>query len=120
MILDDGIITVFRPHAPQKQGSKPRFEYALIWQSYYGELNFSTEPANPTDRRNEVQTDARVRILQNREIRKGDVAVLRDADSLTEDDGYFVIERAYHGADDDSGALISDLNLREVQPRGAR
>lgn len=119
MNLDKGICTVFRKRDTAQPGDMPSWTYDLIDQSWYGEPEFATGPAWPTDRRKENQTDARVRILQNRDIRQNDVVILRlleGWEERTQDDLVFNIERAYHGLDDDGPTLITDLTLREVSP----
>ena len=81
--------------------------------SWYGELNFETNPAHPTDNREEVRTDTRVRILQNRRINNHDRVELKDIDGETR---LYEVTRAYHGADDESGELITDLSLEVIEP----
>ena len=70
-----------------------------------------------------MKTDARIRILQNRAIHNHDVVVLAQVDAVPEaipgDDErvpVYEVGRAYHGADEDSGELITDLSLVEVEP----
>ena len=119
MILDVGICTVFREYDLSLSGEKPRSGYALFWKSWYGELNFETGPSRPTEGREERRTDARIRIQQNRDIRQRDIVVLRNIDRLEDlDDGVPVyrITRAWHGQDDGSPALISDLSLEVYEP----
>ena len=119
MILDKGIITVFRASDVSSAGDKPAFAYAQIYQSWYGELSFETSPDRPTDNRKELRTDARVRVLQYRGIHQNDIAVLRAVsawDSLTPADTVYKITRAFHGQDDDGPTPITDLSLMEVRP----
>lgn len=91
----------------------PRYEDEAYWQSWYAELDFATTPARPTDAREEVRTDTRIRILQNRAINNHDRVELENDDGSTTT---YEVTRAYHGRDDDSGELITDLNLEVVEP----
>lgn len=119
MILDKGVCSVFRKTDISEPGDKPKWEYQLIYQSWYGEPDFATSPAWPTEHRAENQTDARIRILQFRGIRQHDVVVLREIRYLPIpccDMPIYDIERAFHGYDDDGPTLITDLTLREVSP----
>lgn len=119
MILDTGICSVFRKMEIAIPGGMPRHEYKLLHQGWYGELNFETSPARPTEGRSELRTDARIRIWQNRFIRQNDVVVLRDIDSLEErEEGETVyrVNRAFHGKDDNGPTPISDLSLEVYEP----
>ena len=111
MILDRGLCRIYRRTSVTEPGGKPKSEEEMIFESYYGELNFETGPARPTDKREETQTAARIRILQNRGIRKEDVAELIPFDGTETKAEKYRIARAWHGADDDNGELISDLTL---------
>ena len=111
MILDRGLCRIYRQRSITTPGGKPKSAEDLIWESYYGELSFETGPSRPTEMRAETQTATRVRILQNREIRKQDVAELIPFDGTETKTEKYRIARAWHGADDDSGELISDLTL---------
>lgn len=119
MILDDGICSIFRQKNTAKSGEMPRPGFELLAMGWYGEMSFETSPSRPTDGRKELKTDARIRILQCREIRQNDVAVLQEiADFAKRQEGETVyrITRAYHGKDDKSGELISDLSLEVIEP----
>ena len=113
MILDSGIATVFKRTNVAGFGEKPRFSDTPFFRSWYKELSFSTSPAFPTDRRQETLADARVRLLQNRQISMHDQIILSPACGETR---AFEITRAFHGRDDESGELISDLTLRLITP----
>ena len=120
MILDKGICTVFREYDTALSGEMPRLGYTVFWKSWYGELSFETRPARPTDGREELRTDARIRIQQNRDIRQRDIVVLKNVDTFGDADHSGVpvyrVTRAWHGQDDDSPALITDLNLEVYTP----
>ncbi len=117
MILDTGICTIFREGNVAPSGYMPRKAWEKIGQSWYKELSFETTPARPTEGRAETQTDQRIRIHQMRCIRNEDRVVLGDVDQLPADGvTIYKIIRAFHGQDDDTPTLISDLSLREVSP----
>ena len=121
MILDTGICTVFREADVAEAGYMPRKAWEVIGKSWYRELSFSTEPTRETERRLETRIDQRIRVHQMRMIRKEDRVVLADVSeyptgSAQGEPTIYRITRAYHGQDDDSPALISDLALVEVSP----
>lgn len=123
MILDSGVCSVFRKVDSSGAGDKPVPSYDRIHVSWYGELHFETNPASPTTKREDIRTDARIRILQNRRINNHDVVLLEDLpDVPTAVPGaacrfpIYEVSRAYHGLDADSGELVTDLSLVEVEP----
>lgn len=119
MNLDKGICSIFRRADGAQPGDMPAWTYSLLYQSWYGEPEFGTSPAWPTEKRRENRTDARIRVLQNRGIKENDVVILRQIDSWTDKtdaDKVYTIARAYHGLDDDGPTEISDLTLTEVSP----
>lgn len=113
MILDKGIAKVFHKINTAQPGGKPSYMLVPFFQSFYGELDFSTDRAFPSERREEVHTDARIRILQNRAVNNLDKVELTPVNGAPEK--YRVI-RAWHGRDEDSGELITDLNLEVYAP----
>lgn len=114
MILDSGICTIYARRNVAEAGCMPKYAEEMRCKSWYGELNFETSAAYPTERRRERQTAARIRILQCRAIEEDDVAVLKKL-GPAEGASRFEITRAYHGTDEDSGELITDLTLAEVR-----
>lgn len=117
MILDTGIASLFRAADAALPGRKPIMTYSPIGKSWFRELSFETSPARPTEGRAVTRTDARIRILQQRDIREGDVAVLEDLDAFAARAGKaYRITRAYHGLDDDGPTPITDLTLEVFDP----
>lgn len=108
MILDSGIATFYHKVNTAPNGAKPVFNDVEFHQGYYGELSYETNPRNPTGTREEVRVDNRIRVLQNRTITNHDRVFLDPVNGIG---GYYEIQRAYHGTDDESGELISDLSL---------
>ena len=116
MILDDGICTVFRKVDVAARGGKPKYRYDPISRHWYKELDFATVQTYPTDSREETSVDARIRILQDRRISNHDMIVLANVPQVEDVmKGYEVI-RCFHGKDDESGELITDVTLRRVRP----
>ena len=101
MILDNGICTVLR---------RTNRAFSVVCKSWYGELSFETQPSGENQAVG-TQSAARVRIQQAREIIRGDVAVLRNTDTLNDTEAYYEVTRAYHGDDGDNGQPITDLTL---------
>lgn len=108
MILDKGICTIFSVTGTQFSPA-----YALKYQSWYAELSFETSPAYPTEYREDVQADARVRVHQNRAINNRDVLYFSSATTAPAT-GQYQVTRAYHGIDDENGQPITDLTLQKV------
>lgn len=111
MILDTGICKVYRKTNIAEAGAMPVYEDMLITEGWYGELNFETAPLRPAGPRENVRTDARVRILQNRQINNHDRVLLSAEDGVV-----YEVTRAYHGTDADNGEPITDLSLEVVTP----
>ena len=119
MILDAGICSIFRKVDLAMSGEMPRPGFELVGKSWYGELNFETSPARPTEGRKELRTDARVRILQNRGVKQHDVVILRDIADFAErgaEETVYRITRARHGQDDDGPTQVTDLTLEVFEP----
>lgn len=113
MILDKGIARIFRKVNAATDGHMPEYVCVPLHEGWYGELSFETAPARPTDNREEVRTDARVRVLQNRQINNHDVVELHPTGGTMT---LYEVTRAFHGTDEDSGELITDLNLEVIEP----
>ena len=113
MILDKGTATFYRKVNTAAPGGKPAYTPVSFHESWYGELNFSTSPAYPTDRREDVRTDARIRVLQCREINNLTEAQLLPVNGAA---ARYRVTRAFHGSDPDSGELITDLSLEAISP----
>lgn len=108
MILDRGICTIYAVTDTAAPGDAPNPTQTMLCQSWYGELSFETGRTYEAGTREDVQTDNRVRVLQDRRINN---RCLAEVDGTT-----YRITRAYHGIDQDSGQLITDLSLEVVNP----
>lgn len=111
MILDDGRATVYRKVNVANPGEKPVFENRTLTAGWYGVLNYSTDPITPTDSREETRVDLRIRMLQDRRIANHDIVRCENREGTLD---LYEVTRAYHGHDDESGELISDLTLERV------
>jgi len=107
MILDKGICSIYKVENIAEPGNMPQYKLKLKYQSWYGELNFETNPVNAA-MQEIVETSARIRIIQNRDINNHNVVILSD------DNQQYEVTRAYHGIDEESGELITDLTLKKV------
>ena len=107
MILDKGICSIYAVSNSAAAGNKPVAALTLKYKSWYGELNFETNPGT-VGAQEAVAADNRIRILQNRAVSNHDVAVV--------DGVQYNVTRAYHGIDDESGELITDLTLERLVP----
>lgn len=107
MLLDSGICTVYEAENSAAAGEKPVNELTEKYQSWYAELNVSTDAVAETEYREDVEANARIRIFQNRAVTNRDIVTL--VDELR-----YEIIRAYHGTDNESGEQISDLTLRRI------
>lgn len=116
MVLDTGICSIFRKVDVAKPGHMPKYDYQRIAAHWYGELDFATIASFPTENREEIQVDARIRILQNRGVANHDVVVFANTKKVEDVLKAYEITRAFHGRDDESGELITDLTLRRVKP----
>lgn len=94
----------------------PRWEYELVHQSWYGELDFATSEIHPTEYREETRADARIRVHQNRSINNHFVVVMDMDAVMDESKERYEVTRAYHGYDQDSGEAITDLTLERMTP----
>lgn len=106
MILDSGICTVYDVKNVALPGRMPIMVLAPKHQSWYAELNFETVPKDAA-MQEMTETSARIRVLQNRKITNHNVVVLADGEQ-------YEVTRAYHGIDEESGELITDLTLVKV------
>lgn len=118
MILDKGILSVFRREELALSGEMPKPRYTPIFMGWYGEISFETSPARPTEGREELRTDARVRILQDRRIKQDDLVVLAETEDFLGrgDAPAYRITRAYHGPDETGVTQITDLSLEVYVP----
>ena len=114
MNLDTGICTIYATENGAEAGKMPVDLLKFRHQSWYGELSFETAPAYPTEYREDGEVTTRIRILQNRAITNSDILIFTDLPTPPTDAEQYEITRAYHGRDDDSGELITDLTLRRV------
>lgn len=131
MNLDTGTYYALTEVDISGPGDPPQIVHKVSGVGWYGELSFETAPAYPTPERQEVRTDLRIRVLQNRTLTNHcrilcgcgayadlgtDWADERLTELIAQDFRLYEVIRAYHGRDDDNGELITDLTLMEVAP----
>lgn len=117
MILDKGFCSIYSITNTALPGDMPVEGQALLYQSWYGELNFETSPVNAAAHEG-VAISNRIRILQNRNVANHHIAVLTTElpTGTTPPAGatQYNVVRAYHGIDDDNGQPITDLSLERL------
>ena len=106
MILDSGICLVYKITNTAAAGEMPNETLSLIGQYWYGELSFESSPVQLTESLEQVEIAQRIRILQNKSMHKKTVVKIGS--------DQFYVERIFHGSDQESGELISDLSLSRV------
>lgn len=114
MILNDGICSIFGTVDKSRPGGMPEIGYEMKTVCFFGMLDFATTEAWPTDNREAVQTDARIRILQDRSVTNQDIVILEEVYEVTDEAKRYEVTRAFHGHDDESGQPITDLTLRRL------
>ena len=107
MILDSGICKIYKINDISETGEMPKKNLILESKSWYGELDFSSSPIQHTDVSEMIEISQRIRIIQNRMIMKNKTIVIIGADQ-------FNVERIFHGKDEETGELISDISLSQV------
>jgi len=111
MILDKGICAAYAVTNTASPGEQPVKSLSLLAEMWYGELEYETNPISQTEDQEDVLIGARIRVLQDRRITKKTVIKLAPH---AQAGPLFEVRRAYHGVDEDSGELISDLSLEEA------
>jgi hypothetical protein len=96
MILDAGAIRILTPSGALPRAA-PTDGMNLLTECWFGNLAHEAAGSEDGDR------TRRVRILRYEVLQTHDVAVIGTTP--------YLITRAYHGVDDDSGELITDLTL---------
>lgn len=112
MILDKGICSIYQTTNTAAPGDMPNETLTLVYQSWYGEINFESSPAT-IGAQEGVTVSNRIRILQNRIVTNHDVAVLSSTQTPLSSDPKYNVIRAYHG-NDDNGQPITDLTLERL------
>ena len=106
MILDSGICSIYKIRNTAAAGAMPNENLVLITQCWYGELSFESSPVQFTESLEQVEIAQRIRILQNRSISQKEIVAIGT--------NQYQVERLFHGKDEESGELITDLNLSAV------
>lgn len=107
MILNDGICTLCWRVNTAEPGQKPVYAPEAIGQSWYGDLEFATNPEFNTELREDALVDRRIRVLRDFSL---------DRLYYVEIDGdYYKVTRVFNGRDEDSGQLMADISLQRIE-----
>jgi len=116
MILDEGICSVFAKVNTAGAGLKPVYGYVLKCKGWFASLSFTTLPNYRIGSREERNVSKRIRILRNDSVTNHDCVVLADVSSVAADAVRYEVTRAYHGTEDETGTLITDIDLEVISP----
>lgn len=106
MLLDGGIVTLYRQKNISSLGDMPQYEWSPVWQSYYGEKTVGISRYYTGLAQND-HTDMLIEVQRNRDI--------STALDRAEIDGiYYRITQVQHLLDDD-GLKMTDLALERVE-----
>lgn len=104
MILDDGILEIYKLIPSKSESGKPIQLLELVDKAWYGNINTSiSEYYNA--KQADVQIEKRVEIWQNRSVNTKDVVVI--------DNVQYSVGRVYHGINEDEEP-ITDLTLEKA------
>lgn len=118
MLLDNGIMTVYRQENVSQPGDMPQYTWSPVWQSYYGEKTVGINRYY-TAKAHDDQTDMLIEVQRNRDISTANdrVGIDRRYLGMESVDGdnniYFRITQIQHIFDDD-GLPMTDLALERV------
>lgn len=106
MLLDSGIVSIYRQKNVAAPGKKPQYEWEQIWQSYYGEKTVGVNRYY-TAMAQDDQVDMLIEAQRNRGI--------STATDRAEIDGvYYRIVQIQHVLDDND-LPMTDLALERVE-----
>lgn len=118
MLLDNGIMTVYRQENVSQPGDMPQYAWSPVWQSYYGEKTVGVNRYYIAMAHDD-QTDMLIEVQRNRNISTATdkVGIDRQYLGLPAVDGdnniYFRITQVQH-MDDEDGLPMTDLALERV------
>lgn len=111
MLLDKGYCSIYQVTNTALPGDMPVDGLALKYQSWYGELEFSSAPTDIAAQEGVIVSN-KIRILQNRSVTNHDVVVLSTIMPPPADAPQYNVVRAFHGTED--GEPITDLSLERL------
>lgn len=104
MILDDGILEIYKVISQKTPMGKPKKVLKYYDEAWYGINNTSISEYYKA-KQADVNIEMRIEILQNKGVKTNDVIVL---------DGFqYTVGRVYHGVDEDD-IPITDITLEKV------
>lgn len=104
MLLDDGILNIYKIVPKKSKTGKPIQELKYFDQAWYGELNNSISEYYSA-KQADIEIELRVRIWQNKKVQTNDIILINNIQ--------YKVGRIYHGTDEDS-QLITDITLEKV------
>jgi hypothetical protein len=106
MLLDAGIATVYRQTLISDPGDMPRYQWAEIWKSFYGEKTVGLTRYYAGMDHND-QIDLLIQVQRNRGLSPA-------TDRVEIDGEYYRITQAQHVIDEE-GLPMTDLSLERVE-----
>lgn len=104
MLLDDGILKIYKIVLQKSETGKPIKKLKYFDKAWYGELNNCiSEYYNA--KQADIEIELRVRIWQNKKVQTNDIIVI--------DNIQYKVGRIYHGFDEDDQP-ITDITLEKV------
>ncbi len=104
MILDDGILKIYKVVPKKTKTGKPTKKLKHLVDAWYGIINTSISEYYDA-KQADVDIELRVEILQNKEVTSKNIIVI--------DKEQYNVGRVYHGLDED-GIPITDITLEKV------
>ena len=106
MILDRGPADFYSISNTAAAGEQPNEEETLAYSSWFADLGFTTSPRLDTGHQFVGSIDRKIRVLDDDSIMEGVTVKI--------DNQRYVIQKAWHGADPESGMLIADVYLQRM------
>lgn len=105
MLLDDGILTIYREIDVSEKGNQPKMELEQLGRAWYKKYGV-TITENYVDTQDNTEVNGKVRIWRVEELDNHNILKLMNG-------RFYSIVRIYQGLDDD-GLKISDITLGKV------
>lgn len=104
MILDEGILEIYKIIPDKSDTGKPLKKLELYDKAWFGTINTSISEYYSA-KQSDVSIDKRVEILQNKGVNTNDIIII--------DNIQYNVGRVYHGTDEDD-IPITDITLEKV------
>lgn len=106
MLLDSGIVTIYRQENIAEAGDMPQYGWTQVWQSFYGEKTVGVGRYYVAMAQND-QIDLLIEVQRNRQLSAA-------TDRAELDGTYYRIVQIQHVQDDD-GLPMTDLALERIE-----